>query len=235
MQYLSRLVHCGFDETRESSKTKPLRLHPQGYNMLSRVNALTLSLAVCLFLLGGTSQAQQLGFSIDGGATFSNQFNANLGTTTVDVFLNDSPTAPALGAGLASFGFDVQHNTGTGTVTAISPTSPFTPNPAAPVTLRADGGTIEAGALFPLPTGTSIPLASIDFNATSAGTTTFVFSDLDTAPITGDNIVTGSFATIDSLVFADNPSFTLTTGVPEPGSAMLLVAACGGFLLRRKR
>ena len=201
--------------------------------MLSRVNAFTFSLVTCLFVLGGSLHAQQLEFSVDGGATFSTEFDANVGdTTTVEIFLNDSTED------LVAFGIDVQHDIGLGSVSGIATISPFSPDPANPITLRSDGGTVNAGSLSPS-TGTSIPLASVDFVSTGAGVTNFTVSDIDTTPgITGDNFLTSSFTALDGVIFgAGNPTFAITSvaAIPEPSSGLLIVAACSSFLLRRKR
>ena len=200
--------------------------------MLSRVNAFTFSLVTCLFVLGGSLHAQQLEFSVDGGATFSTEFDANVGdTTTVEIFLNDSTED------LVAFGFDVQHDIGLGS-SGIATISPFLPDPANPITLRSDGGTVNAGSFSPI-TDTSIPLASVSFVSTGAGVTNFTVSDIDTTPgITGDNFLTSSLTALDGVIFgAGNPTFAITSvaAIPEPSSGLLIVAACSSFLLRRKR
>ena len=202
--------------------------------MLSRVNAFIFSLAICFFA-GESLQAQSLGFSIDGGTTFATEFDANVGdTTTVEIFVNDDGSNSVAASGLTTFGFDVQHNTGLGSITAITADSAFEAI-ISPVDLRADGGSIEQGtnsATFP--TGIFVPVATIDFDSTAEGDTNFNFTDPNPDAFTG--FLTGGLVNLDPALFAVSPNFTISSSsVPEPSSGLLLVAACSSFLLRRKR
>ena len=205
--------------------------------MLFRVNAFTASLATCLFVLGGSLHAQQLEFSDDGGATFSTQFDANVGdTTTVEVFLNDPQASPDFS--LTAFGFDVQHDIGVGNIAGgITANSGFEND--------LDSGTSAGGAFIvqstditPLPSGPSIPLASFEFISTGAGVTNFTLSDTAPTPgILGAQFLSGDLELLDAVIFGANPGFSIVSAiaVPEPSSGLLLVAACSSFLLRRKR
>ncbi|MEM9941583.1 MAG: PEP-CTERM sorting domain-containing protein [Planctomycetota bacterium] len=179
-----------------------------------------------------------LGFSNDGGASFSTEFEMGSGDiSTFQLYLLDTTdNADLRDHGLFSFGLIGALND-----EAIGQVS----NPMiAPVFDDQDdasfGNTIEWNAALDdnfdnPPTGDTILLGSFDFTALAGGTSDFLFRDSST---TFEDWVTINAEVLDDEIFGARPEhgFSVTvTSVPEPGSLILSLLGTGAFALRRNR
>lgn len=185
-------------------------------------------LAIALLVFGGaTCTAQQLDFSIDGGSSFGNSFNiANGSSTNVDVYLSEVPPDTTLSTeGLFSLGLK-----GDLVSTAFGSIASASINPNFDFVTSDSSNTIalewEAAVLAnTIPRTPSVLLGSFQFDSTGAGVSSFTFGDIRTG---GDiNWLTEAGAELDESIFGlgstGTYSLTLSTAVPEPCSAALIV------------
>ena len=191
-----------------------------------------------------TARAQLIiAFSDDQGGSFSNNFAVATGDgITIDIFLQEIGTPTELSTdGIVGFGIElIRTPLSTGEISNV------VENPFFDLendnTLTSGGFTLEAFEVANTGlAGTSVPLASFDFQANVDATAEF--SIVDNIP--GDNVfdsfVTPTLVGLDSQIFSNGDSgafnFTITSEtIPEPSGALLLaLIATWGTICRRRR
>ena len=191
-----------------------------------------------------TARAQLIiTFSNDQGGSFSNNFAVATGDgITIDIFLQEIGTPTELSTdGIVGFGIElIRTPQSTGTISNVVENSFFDLENVN--TLTSDGFILEAFEVANTGlAGTTVPLASFDFQANVDATTEF--SIVDNIP--GDKVF-GSFVTptlvgLDSQIFSNGDdgafNFTITSeAIPEPSGALLLaLIASWGTICRRRR
>lgn len=207
------------------------------------VNTKIVILALSLLLLfAGTSAAQELNFSIDGGTTFGNSFAIQSGSsTTVEVYLSEiAPDTTLTSEGL--FGFALRGDLDAGSPGAISAAS-INPQFDFPGTETFNAVAIQwQAAVFAnaTPRGANILLGNFQFDSSGAGTSTFAFSDLEPGNTSAEaGWITEEATELDQLIFGsgatDSFSLSLTaSAVPEPSSLVLLIGLATAILPGRR-
>ncbi|MEL7497650.1 MAG: PEP-CTERM sorting domain-containing protein [Planctomycetota bacterium] len=210
----------------------------------SRETVLSTTLSIVLLCLGSTASADLvIGFSDDGGISFSDDFEVATGDgLTIDVFLRQNGVDTVLtDEGIVAWGFDLTHSpTGLGTIAdpTVNPVFDFENHNV----ITSDGFEWEYAETASLGIrGNDILLGSFQFNASSEGTTTFTVEDRLVGTGVGNaNWITSSFASLDEEIFgvgaADTYQFSVNSivGVPEPNS-LLMFGLLGMSVLHRRR
>lgn len=187
-----------------------------------------------------------LGFSVDNGTTFSNDFNITTGDNlTIDIFAREtSPNNELSSGGLVAFGFDL-----TSSPTGLGLISDATRNPLFDFENHnvptATGFEWEYGESANTGIGNggdgSVFLGNFQFNSTADGTTVFTIEDRSVGSGVGNaNWITPTFDILDEQFFgpgaAGSFQFSINaSAVPEPSTFTMCAGASMFFLMRRRR
>ncbi|OYP38162.1 PEP-CTERM sorting domain-containing protein [Rhodopirellula sp. MGV] len=198
-----------------------------------------------VFAGGFTCRAEViLQFSIDNGNTFGNSFDIQKDSrTSVGVYLAEiSPESILSDQGLLGFGLvaEVVSSESAGAIsrTAIADAFDF----ISTNDFTGQSFAWEAAAFGNVPpAGPRLLLGEFDFDSIGEGTTTFRFGDIQ--PGVGSinaNWLTAAGTELDQSIFGigalDTTSLSLrTSAVPEPTSAIGLMAGSIAMLVRRRR
>ena len=197
----------------------------------------------CLCLLFSQSARADitLGFSDDGGLSFANTyFVAPDDSILIDVFLRDSDGAGVLvNDGLLSFGLIgplTPTTNGNVSDTSINPVFDFLPVDDSTATNVEWIASVFNNAP---PTGVDVLLGSFTFTATSAGSSTITFQDID--PGSGSEFVdwlSGTGAGLDEDIFGAGSTGTFEVSfvaIPEPTGCVVLLGLFSVWTRRRTR
>jgi len=200
-------------------------------------NLATVAACFLVLLVYGqrTSDAQTLGFSIDGGNTFSNSFDVVTGSSTdIEVYLSDlAPSTILSSEGL--FGLGLQgdlDSTAAGSIgsATLNPTYDFVTTD----NFNALAIEWEAAVLVNnIPTASSILLGTFQFDSTANGVSALTFGDIRPGATSAEaSWVTGLGNELDESIFGTGATNTFVlslNSIPEPGTASLFVV--GSMLL----
>ncbi len=201
---------------------------------------LILSGLVCVLTFDNPAVGQvDIVFSADGGNSFGDDFNVDVGTTqTISVVAIETESDTALSTeGLNGFGISLN---GSATSGAASEITSFTANPAFSPSFGSEDEVTTSSLdqrrlIFSNVAGTSVRLGDVDISAIAPGTTEFTLSDFSSL---NDFGTLGGNA-LDSIIFQDGRTFSFTinagTAIPEPSAGLLIGVSMLSSMMRRKR